>query len=179
MTIKVNRRLGRTAEGFEVYVDVYYGHDRLGNAEKIPMIESAVTHKQIPYPDALTISGDVVDPTKRGDAKFVSGGQTISDVRSIVSPAGSLTLDDVQRFADLWEAWHLNAMRAGCVHMDTAIPEGTVLPERYGRPDVTGWRIENLSCPETGYWYGSGWLAEPVPDEVVAEIAALLDKAHL
>lgn len=168
--------LGTTAEGYQVTVEVHFGPDRQGNAEKRPTVEST-THETIPYPDVLTINGKVIDLSRYGFGRDIAGGQTVDDVRAITRPAGTLTVEDLARFADLWDAWHLNTLRAACAHMDTTIPEGTVLPERYGRPDVLGWRIDNLVCPVTGYTYGHAWLAEVIPDEIVEELTTLLAQA--
>lgn len=168
--------LGHTAEGYRVVVDVHFGPDGHGNAERQPTVES-ITHATIPHPDVLSITGEVIDPRKHRRDWDVAGGQVVDYVREITRPAGTLTLADLARFADLWEAWHLNTMRSACAHMDTTIPEGAVLVERYGQPDTQGWLIDNLACPVTGYTYGHAWLAEVVPDEIVEELGALLEKA--
>lgn len=172
-TLKDRVIFGRTDEGYRVIIEVKYGPDDMGNAERQPIVQS-VTHEQIPHPSVLSIAGEVVDRFRRD----VSGGQIIEDVRAITKPAGTLTIEDLNRFADLWDAWHLNTMRAACAHMDTTIPEDAVMPERYGRPDEMGWLLANLVCPETGYTYGHAWLAEVVPPEIVDEIATILAKAH-
>lgn len=166
--------LGTTVEGYRVIVEVYFGPDRYGNAERRPTIET-ITHETIPHPDVLSICGEVIDLRHFG--RGISCGQTVDEVRAITRPAGTLTADDLARFADLWDAWHLNTMRAACAHMNTTIPKGAVLLERYGRPDVLGWRIDNLVCPVTGYTYGHAWLAEVIPDEIIVELTALLAKA--
>jgi hypothetical protein len=54
---------------------------------------------------------DVVGPKSNGDARG-SCGQI--DLRAVVydPPEGV----DVERLAEIWKAWHLNDMRAGCLH---------------------------------------------------------------
>jgi hypothetical protein len=62
-----------------------------------------------------------------------------------------------RRIGEVWERWHLNDMRAGCEHQR-----------------ALGWsRYEDHPsepCPVCGYEYGSAWLYEPLPDEIVAEV---------
>ena len=58
-----------------------------------------------------------------------------------------------RRLLDIWERWHLNDMRAGCVHqraMDWNVDE------HLGKP-----------CPICGYKYGYVWIFEPIPDEII------------
>lgn len=66
---------------------------------------------------------------------------------------------DALRIGRIWDRWHLNAMQAGCDHQS---------PTR----DEAG-RYSAEPCEHTGYRYGSAWLVEPVPTEILAELAAL------
>jgi len=52
------------------------------------------------------------------------------------------------KLLSIWNAWHLNDLRAGCEHQRA---EGVLL-----KP-----------CPVCGYKYGSAWLYEPVPHVVI------------
>lgn len=79
--------------------------------------------------------------------------------RSTWTHAGQVSdsLPEFHPLRTLWERWHLNDMRSHCVH----------------QPAGTAWdKAED--CPVTGYKCGSSWLVEAVPDEVVAEILALV-----
>lgn len=69
-----------------------------------------------------------------------------------------------QAIATLGERWHLNTMRAGCAHQ-TVVWEDTP----YHRPSLE----RTKPCPETGYRYGSSWLVELVPAEVVTRLREL------
>lgn len=187
MTTTINKKvgLGKTDEGYRVVLDVYYGPDREGNAERQPVVQS-VEHEEIPYPLVLTITGELCDLSKRRSSPdFIVGiGQIHGEVRKIVQPDGSLTVDDAKRLADLWERWHLNTMRAACAHMDLSqvpddVPENLPYAERQaGGVDRYTWIRTNLPCPVSDYKYGSAWLAENVPDEVVEEISNLIAKAQ-
>jgi len=46
----------------------------------------------------------------------------------------------------------------------------------YGRVDaLQSWRLDNVTCPETGYRYGRSWLAESIPDHALAVLARLVE----
>jgi hypothetical protein len=68
----------------------------------------------------------------------------------------------VEQFADVWDRWHLNDMQAGCEHQR-----------------ALGWtkynEHPNEPCPECGYKYGSAWLKEELPQEVIDFLASLPD----
>lgn len=65
--------------------------------------------------------------------------------------------------------WHLNGMKAGCAHQSVVWEDS-----KYGRrPDLE----RTAPCPETGYRYGSAWLSEPLPAEVLAWALALTEEA--
>ena len=61
----------------------------------------------------------------------------------------------VRRLVEIWQRWHLNDMRAGCAHQRAA-----------------GWSSEDCGkpCSWCGYRYGTAWLREEIPADVVAEI---------
>lgn len=54
----------------------------------------------------------------------------------------------------IWERWHLNDMKAGCIHQSTA-------------------ELKKFPCPQCGYVYGSAWLFDALPPEVTDFIKAL------
>ena len=62
----------------------------------------------------------------------------------------------------IWERWHLNDMRPECAHMD--LPEDRSYDARKG-----------ITCPITGYKYGTAWLYEDVPGGVIAELERLIE----
>jgi hypothetical protein len=66
-------------------------------------------------------------------------------------PAFGWTLDGVRELLTIWERWHLNDMRAGCEHQR-----------------VAGIRELGATCETCGYRYGSAWLREELPADVVA-----------
>jgi hypothetical protein len=84
-------------------------------------------------------------------------------------PAAQWSVSDVHSLHTLWKRWHLNTMRAGCVHMpEFSYPQGQD-PESRERWD------NRPVCPETGYRWGNSWLTEPLPEDVVTEVQRLID----
>lgn len=64
------------------------------------------------------------------------------------------------RLSEVWNRWHLNDIRAGCEHQR-----------------ALGWKSyddhPSEPCPECGYKYGSAWLREEVPADVLAWLQSL------
>ena len=102
------------------------------------------------------------------------------------------TMADRLRLLELWDRWHLNDMRPGCEHqrdqgwdqrrIDETMPDTSYGLHFEGQKSRT-WNllVEVMRdehprgllcepCPECGYRYGTGWLCEAVPDEVLEEL---------
>ncbi|GAC1533581.1 MAG: hypothetical protein NVS3B1_27940 [Marmoricola sp.] len=143
-------RIGRLPDGAAVNVEV-----RL-----TPLLDGRTTihHERA---DAavpqlrLSISGDV---TRRG--LYESAGQILGDVGQ-VDANKVWTEEDIASLIRIWSRWHLNDMQPGCAHMDAS-----ELPRDYDSR-------KHLVCETTGYRYGSAWLYEPLPPDVVAEVQRL------
>lgn len=63
----------------------------------------------------LSVVGDVIDNSKRGDNRFMTCGQcfeAFGDITTSSLPMGYT----VSEFIAKWERWHLNDMRPGCEH---------------------------------------------------------------
>lgn len=128
-----------------------------------------------------------------------SGGQVISEFKehdsrgylnlSQIEPAKNWNSEKIVKFFDIWDKWHLNNMRAGCIHqrelnwhkIRIIIDEPS---ENYGlhypgqkQPswNLFSWIREEehpqgllcKPCPVCGYKYGTSWLFEEIPTEVV------------
>lgn len=121
-----------------------------------------------------------------------SAGQCTDMLRADdIEPAPGLTLADLRKLADLWDHWHLNDMQAGCSHQraiadklgksahDVFITANTSREvDASGIARVTGYyghgpdgkqvsRARTV-CPICSYSYGSAWLREDVPADVLA-----------
>lgn len=136
----------------------------------------------------LSISG-VVGPKANGDA-VGSCGQISEELTSeYFTPANGWDRGMVDVLLRLWEDWHLNDMRAGCEHqradgwnerrIDPSKPAHTYGKHFEGQRSSTwnlwGWirpsehpeGLMTAPCPECGYGYGTSWLYEEVPVEVL------------
>lgn len=103
--------------------------------------------------------------------------------------------DVMEKFLDIWYQWHLNDLRAGCRHQrDLGWHKMPIDPQKpldaYGKHfdgqvtptwNMLAWvtRREHPSglllepCPVCGYKYGSAWLKEDVPEDVLQWLYAL------
>lgn len=150
-------RLGKTDDGY-IVVDI-----RL-ESKRVPEPKQTIEHEPV-VGDLLefAVSGERY---RKGDRRGnpSSAGQMIDEIVDVTKPAAGWTLDEIAELRALWERWHLNLMRAGCAHQ-TVVWED----KPYRRPSLT----LTQPCPRTLYRYGTAWLAEPLPDDVVARIRHL------
>ncbi len=169
-------RLGRTADAGDVYCKIEYSAE-----------------------GRLSVTG-VEGPRRNGNMRG-SAGQIVATLRERgvehITPAPGWTHDRMCGFLRLWDAWHLNDMRAGCEHQRSEgwadRPIDPTKPTRaYGkhfpgqRQDswnmlVWVWRSEHpegllaFPCPTCGYKYGTQWLKQDVPDDVLEWLRTLPD----
>lgn len=144
-------------------------------------------HFNISYLDGkFSISG-VIGALPSGNARG-SCGQCIED---LLDPhlrlAAGWTKEMVEKFVEVWRRWHLNDMRAECEHqrelgwVEKAREEVTTM--KYGHKETKrlGWLYEKdhpegllcKPCPVCGYKYGSAWLKEEVPEDVLKWVLSL------
>jgi hypothetical protein len=115
----------------------------------------------------FSMSGHVKSTNGRS---WLMGGQCVDEIAKHFQ-----SNKKTQRMAQIWERWHLNDMRAGCEHQRA---------EDWGKERVseTGklscWVYPNehpkgvlmKPCPVCGYKFGSAWLIEELPSDIVTEI---------
>jgi len=155
----VNReiRLGKSARGALVTVEIRLdakGGDSL-----------SVNHEHLPGPlQRLSISGTVYgDGTQRDRGGNVySAGQCRDALLDITEPEAPWTLDEIGQLHDLWGRWHLNDMRPGCAHQTTVVYRADQ------QVDLDATTAAN-ECPMS-YRYGSAWLYEPLPADVIETV---------
>lgn len=162
--VKREGYIGRTDDGDAVYVEIRLSVEHEHR-------QQTVMHESRAWQARVAITGHWFHKGSR--RKNISGGgQCFDMLRSVTRPAAGFTVEDAKRLADLWERWRLNDMRAACAHQE--VPE---VPEDVSALDRTSWLLNNTPrCPATDYKYGSAWLYEPVPADVVTELAALAAK---
>lgn len=107
-----------------------------------------------------------------------SGGQ-IADTLRKLNAAQDDSSDDVEALCDLWDRWHLNDLKAGTDRQTAALASYRAEIEAAGKSfdyaDACGVLAMLGLHPDRGYRYGSAWLYEPIPDDVLAELVRLLD----
>ena len=123
----------------------------------------------------LSISG-VEGPTRNGDAY---GGCGQCRDLPIEIYADGWDADMVDRLRDIWKRWHLNGMRAGSPNQEEWMRANPYDRDRHGSDHyawVTGALAQAGLNPDPNYArgvdgrpysYGSAWLYEPVPAEVL------------
>ncbi len=120
----------------------------------------------------FSIMGLTYDKTPGGRWRERSGGQCQEEIKRLLDQHlisggtignGSPTL---RRLLELWERWHNNELHAGCLHQQVRIGAGEKL-ECYP---------ENVAdvCPTRGYRFGSEWLLEEIPGDVVTEMLGIV-----
>lgn len=97
---------------------------------------------------------------KRDCSDIEGGGATTDYIRQAARrPEPKFGPWELHALAKLGDRWHLNDLQAACAHQTVVWEDG-----RYGRQPS----LELTEpCPETGYRYGSAWLTEPLPDDVL------------
>lgn len=131
--------------------------------------------------DLQPVPFDAVDVSFTGEMTDGGAGQINADLRRAAEAVGAR---DVVSICDLWDAWHLNGLRAGTRAQTAALasmppPIGgdhynaarTFLESRGLEPDPAGAAL----YPERGgYSYGSAWLHEVAPaSDVYEQVRAL------
>lgn len=127
----------------------------------------------------LSISG-VHGPLRSGNA-LGGCGQILDTVRAIDQMGKGWTPKLLEQFADIWDRWHLNDMQVGCEHQRAEGWGSERLEVGLDKFKAAGWVTErehprgvlSKACPVCGYKYGSAWLKEDLPAEVLAFLEAL------
>lgn len=107
-----------------------------------------IDHKIIDEYDELAISAGVYNRQK---TDFVAVGQIRDALDYMVSYAPGWSSVEKNLLRAVWKAYHLNGMRASCVHQEV---------------------MSDSPCPE-GYKQGSVWLVSLLPAWVPETVASL------
>lgn len=157
-TFKGTKYLGEVSPGVAFHVKIEYekkGPERCTDGS--PVTWGTTGHgPRVSVRYELSICGE-----ERGAFGMSGGGQNIDTLeRADEWTSRAAPLEDLRRLAAIWRRWHLNGMKAGCIHQR----EGS-----YSDP-----AIANQICPESGYKYGREWLFEEVPSDTVEWLRAFL-----
>lgn len=130
-------------------------------------------------PPTLSLSG-VVGPYRNGNCKGSCG--QIVHVDEPWRPTGDLTGAQLSKLIAIWDRWHLNGMRAGSPRQEEWLrnnPVTAVYPASYYDMAVAALNEAGLQ-PDAEhlidgrpYSYGSAWLHEELPDEVLDFLRSL------
>ncbi len=141
----------------------------------------------------LSITG-VEGPLKSGDCRGGCGQIIDAEITKLASGWTDTMLAEFRR---AWKAWHLNDMRAGCEHqraegwadrpIDPSKPT-SAYGKHFDGQKQSSWNMlawvrrdehpEGLlshPCPTCGYKYGTAWLHEDIPSEVLDFLSSLPD----
>lgn len=128
----------------------------------------------------LSISG-VIGPKSNGDCAGACG-QMIDSVLDydFINWKTGFNLETYQKFISIWKRWHLNDLNPGCEHQ-RAENWGNKKVIIDGEEKITNWLTQeehpegvlSKPCPVCGYKYGSAWLFEEVPAEVIDWLQSL------
>lgn len=140
--------------------------------------------------DRLSFTG-VTGPTPNGNSKG-NAGQIDITAFPFVSYGEGWDFEKVNALAELWERWHMNDARPWCEHqyaegwhkrlIDPSMPPtwsnmlAWVRRTGDGGPSYAPHHPEGLlahPCDVCGYKYGTAWLYEPVPGDVLESIRNL------
>lgn len=89
--------------------------------------------------------------------------------------------DMLNEFLSIWRRWHLNDMRAGTPEqmacLDTRIYQHSYGDHYLWAKNVLAYaKLDPVTLPDgTEYYYGTRWLFEPVPEDVLAFLVNLPD----
>lgn len=127
---------------------------------------------------------------RHGEPLDYTGGQAIYEVEAVTEFAAGWSAERRDRLVSVWRAWHLNGLNAGCEHQRAAgWDKRPIDPDKptdsYGihfegqrsaswnmltwvRPEEHPEGLMTKACPECGYRFGTAWLFEELPAEVIA-----------
>lgn len=133
--------------------------------------EAGWTYCKINFVNARLFITGVEGPLGGGNCKGSCGQIVMSDWK-VEEYGTGWDHDRVAEFREVWNRWHLNDIRAG-----------TPKQEEYIRKNITKYEYGAVCrslkdagiLEDNGYKYGSSWLKEEVPEDVIEWLMALPD----
>ena len=132
-----------------------------------------IDHRRAPWAHVLSMTGEIFTKNGRGT---VSCGQIDmslkdADLSQLKPTKGAMmTQEHLEILLKICERWHLNDLRAGCIHQADHLPNGPNAGDWQKRAD-----LETAKCPK-GYKYGSKWLCEPLPKNVYKLLTDIMNQ---
>jgi hypothetical protein len=138
----------------------------------------------------------VTGPKSNGNATG-GCGQNRGDLAKIVTYGTGWNAETVARLAEIWQRWHLNGMRAGSPAQEQHLRDHPYDRDQHG-PNHFTWARDTLTAaglqpdpnhttptsadevPAQGYSYGTAWLYEELPADVLDWLRRLpgADRPH-
>jgi hypothetical protein len=115
---------------------------------------------------SLSMSADIYE-RHNGRWKDVSWGQNSEWVRKILAEN-----QFAQKMCDVWDRWNMNGLRAGNREQEKWIKNNIKCSSSY--EEISAFLEQNqlfiIEKPLMNYKYGSAWLVEKIPEEIIKEI---------
>jgi len=112
----------------------------------------------------LSICGNIWNPR---ETDIYCGGQIYNTLKELSHKINNNT--KMKRIIEVWERYHLNDMKAGTPAQEKLVEEYTK-KNGYEYYKVIEYLKQNDLYIDNGYKYGSAWLFEEIPAEIIAEI---------
>lgn len=117
-----------------------------------------------------------------GNAVGIGYGQIFDSIQPVRYAPG-INLLIVRRLQQIWEDWHLNDMRSGCEHQrEQRWDTWLIDPSKPAtQSNMLMWKSEaeggllGRACDQCGFKFGSAWLFEEVPQDVLDFLESLPD----
>jgi hypothetical protein len=103
-------------------------------------------------------------------------GQIVNTLKIVDTPAVGVNLQTINKIVEIWERWHLNDMNAGTVEQEEYLRNyyriNRDVKKSYGNDvkllkEVSLYIVDHPKNKGETYTYGTGWLTEEVPDNVI------------
>ena len=89
-----------------------------------------------------------------------------------LTPCVGFDYSDLKKIQNIWERWHLNDMRAGTPKQESFVRDW-LNNHKFDYTEICMALSEVDLLNDNGYKYGSSWLTEKVPDEVIKYLFSL------
>jgi len=156
---KIKRlKLFKTKDNRIFSVDIKVKKEKKEKKEKM-----TIDHKKITGFYVLSISGN-----EKKASKWLGGGQNYKGILTEIND------DNIKEYyhdkykiieiIDIWKRWHLNDLQPNCKHQksfDCNVSNFEELADK-----------QTKKCPQ-GYKYGSAWLVEPLPVDIIQQLLKL------
>lgn len=160
--VSINSLIGHDKDGLSVALSVELVH-KFTEYER-----ETIWHQRTHSLTELSISANV-----GGNSAGAYGGQCPEVLLEMKDSV--LSVDELKKLKDIWDRWHLNDMHGECIHQDKAAHCAEVGGWLQGDEWTKMVEEQTAKCP-IRYSYGSKWLVEPLPFEVVRFIQGLARK---